>query len=179
MLKWLKRKLPRQGGQVSKRQPPTTKSPWESPFVGDVETLLQPIDLDWEEDPEPDELVHSDPWRRWFQERERRFSLMVDRNLLGKELEKANDISTAIALYEANVRDGFDGNGPYDRLAIIYRREGRLDDEIRVLRRGIEVFSAYRGPRTDVQPKLIGFQNRLERAETLKRRQGAASSDKN
>lgn len=176
LLKSLKRKLPQQGGQVSKRQQPT-ESPWESPLVRDVETLLEPIDLEWEEDPEPDELLHSDRWRHWFQERERRFSLMVDRNLLGKELERANDIPTAIALYEGNLRDAFDGNFPYDRLAIIYRREDRLDEETRVLKRGIEVFSAYRGPRTDIAPKLVAFEKRLARAETLKSRQATRRSD--
>lgn len=139
---------------------------YETPWVRDVNRLLEPIDLNWEA--EPDRESDWTRWKQWFDERERRFSLMVDRNLLGKELEKSGEVSTAMALYEANARDGFDGNGPYDRLAVMYRRDGRLDDEIRILNRAIEVFSAYRGPRTDIQPKLEAFHKRLQRVLSLK-----------
>lgn len=168
MLKWLQRKLPNLRSRVSRIEAPT-RDAWQGPLVRDVDTLLPPIDLDWE--PEPDRDSNWTDWEIWFRERERRFSLMVDRNLLGQEFERANNVPAAIALYEANARDGFDGNFPYDRLAVIYRREKRLDSEIRVLKRAIEVFSAYRGPRSDIQPKLAAFRTRLERAEALQARQ--------
>lgn len=32
-------------------------------------------------------------------------------------------------MYEANVRDGFDGTHPYDRLAVLYRKQKRFNDE--------------------------------------------------
>ena len=112
----------------------------------DIERLLQPVSM---------------------RDGELAFSRMVDRNLLGSELEKADQIETAIALYEANIRDGFEGNGPYDRLAIIYRRQKKIKEEIRVLQRAIEVFSAYQGPRTDVAPKLQKFRSRLEKARRI------------
>ena len=177
MLRWLKGRLSQQDAGVrvpesATRTPP--EPPDGEPLVRDVPTLLQPIDLDWE--PEPDRRADRNTWQTWFRERERRFSLIVDRNLLGRELEKTNDISTVVALYEANIRDACEGNFPYDRLAIIYRREDRLDDEIRVLKRGIEVFSAYRGPRTDVQPKLRAFQARLRKAQSLREKRSVGST---
>jgi len=47
--------------------------------------------------------------------------IMFQRNKKGIELEKAGNIDEAIKYYEANVRDKFDGNHPYDNLAYIYR----------------------------------------------------------
>ncbi len=64
----------------------------------------------------------------------RREDIMVDRNLRGVALEKAGDIEAAIALYEANVRDRFDGSHPYDRLRVLYRKLGRIADLMRVAR---------------------------------------------
>lgn len=55
------------------------------------------------------------------------------RNLEGIELEKAGKINEAIALYEKNVKEEFFGSYPYERLAIIYKRRGLFDDELRVL----------------------------------------------
>ncbi len=165
MWNWLK-KLRRTPSGRDKQQ----DAFYTAPRIRDVERLLEPVEPPrWGEKSDP-----FDPdWKRWFEEQSRRESLMVDRNLRGQELEKSGDLSTAIALYEANVRDGFDGNGPYDRLAVIYRKQGKLDDEIRVLRRAIEVFSAYQGPRTDIEPKLAAFERRLERAQALKTKQAA------
>jgi DNA polymerase-3 subunit epsilon len=53
----------------------------------------------------------------------------VDRNLLGIKLEAEGLVDNAVECYEANVRDGFDGDHPYRRLAVIYRRRGELDKE--------------------------------------------------
>lgn len=66
--------------------------------------------------------------------------IMVDRNNKGIELEKKGDIENAIKLYEQNVADEFFGTYPYDRLAIIYRKRKRFDDEIRILKRKISIF---------------------------------------
>ncbi|MDR6225724.1 HIRAN domain-containing protein [Desmospora profundinema] len=91
----------------------------------------------------------------------------VDRNLLGKELEKDGFIDNAIELYELNIKEGFEGNGPYDRLAIIYRKREEYEEEIRVLKKGIEIFSKIEktSPRSDVSPKLDKFKERLNKAE--------------
>ena len=66
--------------------------------------------------------------------------IMVNRNNKGSELEKKGDIENAIKLYEQNVADEFFGTYPYDRLAIIYRKRKRFDDEIRILKRKISIF---------------------------------------
>jgi len=94
-----------------------------------------------------------------------KFDRQVDRNLKGKELEKEGKIDKAIKLYEKNVSEDFDGNFPYDRLAIIYHKRNMIDNEIRVLEHGIEVFSKLllTSPRTDILPKLNKFKRRLEK----------------
>ena len=51
------------------------------------------------------------------------FEKQVDRNLMGKRLEKEGKIREAKALYEANISEDFEGSFPYRRLAIIYRKE--------------------------------------------------------
>ena len=167
MLNWLKRKVTQQDSPTSVVEAPAQDPmpPPDEPLVRDIPALLLAIDLG--DEPEPDRNIDREKWQVWYHERERRFSIMVDRNLLARELERSDDVSTAVSLYEANTRDGFDGNFPYDRLAIIFRREGKLEDEMRVLERGIEVFSAYKGPRSDIQPKLAAFRTRLKRTRAL------------
>ena len=92
----------------------------------------------------------------------------VDRNLKGIELEKAGKINQAIKLYEMNIKDNFEGNHPYDRLAIIYRRNKKYDEEIRVLKKAIEVFEyVVTTGRLDGPPKLQRFQERLKKAQKL------------
>lgn len=53
---------------------------------------------------------------------EKDFNRQVNRNLKAIELEKAGNVKEAIKLYEMNIKENFEGNHPYDRLAIIYRR---------------------------------------------------------
>ena len=57
---------------------------------------------------------------------------LVDRNLKGIELEKQGDEEQAIALYEANVADRFDGSHPYERLRIMYTYRKKYKDAIRI-----------------------------------------------
>jgi len=95
---------------------------------------------------------------------------MVDNNLKGKEFEKNNEIDKAIELYEYNIDKGFDGNHPYDRLAIIYRKRKDFTNEIRVLKRAIEIFEKLPSLRADVSPKSEKFQNRLVKAEELSKK---------
>lgn len=97
----------------------------------------------------PDRRVPSDP---------------VERNLRGIQLEAEGLVDNAIECYEANIRDGFDGNHPYDRLALIFRRRHDAGGEIRVLRRAVEVFERLEmSPRSDIAPKLEKFRKGLKR----------------
>ena len=90
---------------------------------------------------------------------------LLNRNLKGRELEKEFKIDEAIELYEKNIKEEFDGNYPYERLAIIYSKKGLLEDEIRVLKKAVWVFEniVYKG-RSDRLPKLDRFKKRLEKA---------------
>jgi hypothetical protein len=97
------------------------------------------------------------------------FGVQVQRNLRGIELEKSGRVDDAVQLYEENIRERFEGNHPYDRLAIIYRKRKQIDDEIRVLQKAIWVFEnvVHKG-RVDRLPKLKRFRTRLEKASALK-----------
>lgn len=97
-----------------------------------------------------------------------KFDKQVNRNLKGKKLENSGKISQAIKLYETNIEEGFDGNHPYDRLAILYRKARMFDHEIRVLTKAVEVFeSVVKRGRADGRPKLEKFKIRLEKAKAL------------
>ena len=100
-----------------------------------------------------------------FKQKMNSFEKQVDRNLMGKRLEKEGKIREAKALYEANISEDFEGSFPYRRLAIIYRKEKSVVDEIRVLNKAVEVFnSLVKSERKDVQPKLQEFCDALEKA---------------
>lgn len=60
--------------------------------------------------------------------------IQCTRNLQGKDLERLGRIDQAIILYEQNVAEGFIGEHPYNRLWIIYTRQKRYADAIRVCR---------------------------------------------
>jgi hypothetical protein len=57
-----------------------------------------------------------------------------ERNLKGKEFEKNGEISKAIELYELNVSLGSAYPFPYKRLALIYKKQNDIENEIRVLK---------------------------------------------
>jgi tetratricopeptide (TPR) repeat protein len=97
-----------------------------------------------------------------------RFEKQVERNLKGVQFEKEGQIDRSIELYEANIKENFEGNHPYDRLAAIYRKQGRVDDEIRVLEKAVWVFEniVYQG-RADRLPKLQRFQKQLDKAKKI------------
>jgi len=58
--------------------------------------------------------------------------VMVERNLKGGELEKAGQVDKAIILYEQNVADKAETNYAYQRLRIIYTKQGNFGEAIRV-----------------------------------------------
>lgn len=86
----------------------------------------------------------------------------VDRNILGKAYEKQGRLDDAIRLYEKNINSEFEGDHPYERLRIIYSRQKRYDDVVRVLEQAIKVFrdKVYE-PRSDRLPKLARFEEEL------------------
>jgi len=97
-------------------------------------------------------------------------NLAVERNLKGQELEKQDNIKSAIELYELNIASDFEGNFPYDRLRIIYSKQKRYDDVIRVLEKAVDVFDNKVLPaRPDRLPKLERFRQQLEQAKNLRK----------
>jgi len=104
---------------------------------------------------------------------EKKFESQVKINMNAVELEKKGKIEEAIKLYEQVIKNNFIGNGPYDRLAIIYRRKKQYDEEIRVLEKAIWVFkNVVSDVRPDKEPKLKNFQERLNKAILLKEKEG-------
>ncbi|MBP4137471.1 MULTISPECIES: hypothetical protein [Flavobacterium] len=92
-------------------------------------------------------------------------NLQAERNLKGTEFEKTGNFEKAIELYEENVREGFKGNHPYDRLATLYKNQNDIDNEIRILEKAIIVYEEITiEDRIEGLPKLFRFKNRLEKA---------------
>lgn len=84
------------------------------------------------------------------------------RNLDAMELEQAGQTEQAVALYEQNVTEGFDGVWPYSRLASMYERQLRYEDATRVLTRALEVAkTSKRRPTADRRSIVQGIQGRL------------------
>ena len=84
------------------------------------------------------------------------------RNLEAMVAEQAGELDTAIALYERNVLEGFEGDLPYGRLVAIYERRGAFDEAELVRLRAISVFQAgQRRTAADRRATVRVFKNRL------------------
>ena len=91
-----------------------------------------------------------------------RLEQQTARNLEGMELERAGRTDEAIALYQQNVAEGFEGDWPYGRLVAIYERQGELARAAAVLERAIEVFGASkRRTAADRRATVRVFKNRM------------------
>src|SRR4051812_44933250 len=86
------------------------------------------------------------------------------RNVAGLEHEQRGDFEAARALYEANLAEGFPGDWPYSRLALLYGKRGEAAEAVRVLERAIEVLSALPRSHPDRAARLRAFQGRLKEA---------------
>lgn len=114
--------------------------------------------------------LHQDQvaWVRYIdKERARLFGIMAERNDRGKELEGQGQIAEAVVLYEANVEDRFSGSFPYDRLRIIYTRQGQYADAIRVCRAYLDLPDRPHGQNKE------RFQHHLEKLVEKRKRDEA------
>lgn len=59
----------------------------------------------------------------------------------GAAAEAEGDTKRAVELYESGIKKGIADPFPFDRLLVIYRRQRKYKDELRVILRGIEVFN--------------------------------------
>lgn len=59
----------------------------------------------------------------------------------GAAAEAEGNTKRAVELYETSIKKGVADPFPFDRLLVIYRKQKKLKDELRVILRGIEVFN--------------------------------------
>lgn len=101
-------------------------------------------------------------------EADRLHNTMFRRNERAIKHEKAGRIDQAIALYEQNVTDRFDGNHPYTRLRILYTKRKQYDQAIRVCQAFVDTADLLIGigsPRGDLKPKRDKFQEWITKLE--------------
>jgi tetratricopeptide (TPR) repeat protein len=105
-----------------------------------------------------------------------RLDRQTARNLEGMDLERAGRVDEAMAVYEQNVAEGFEGDWPYGRLVAILERRGELQRAVEVLERAIEVFGAStRRTATDRRSTIRAFKGRLRLVrQEIARRERAA-----
>jgi len=89
------------------------------------------------------------------------------RNIKAAQYEKAGQTDIAISLYEANVRDGQRSSQSVDHLVTLYRKAGRLEDEIRVISWALGRAEAGDQSFDVGSAKFLALSKRLDRAETL------------
>jgi hypothetical protein len=117
-----------------------------------------------QESPFPPEMV---PYMRaCVAEADRISDAMVVRNDRARQAEEAGDLEAAIKLYERNVRDWFDGSFPYERLRVLYNREQRHGDALRVCQAFVSMASrllALGSPREDLARKREHFSGWIDK----------------
>jgi hypothetical protein len=59
----------------------------------------------------------------------------------GAAAEAEGNTKRAVELYETSIKKGIADPFPFDRLLVIYRKQRKFKDELRVILRGIEVFN--------------------------------------
>ena len=92
-----------------------------------------------------------------------------------RKLESENHIEEAVYMYEALLNEGFASSHFTIGLAKIYRKQKRLDEEIRVLERGLDNLEHYKDGECEydqslysVEGNIIAVQERLDKARIWK-----------
>jgi hypothetical protein len=63
-----------------------------------------------------------------------------ERNKTAMQAEQEKDVNKAIRFYEQNIREDHADKFAFERLMVIYRKDKEYKNELRVIKRGIEVF---------------------------------------
>jgi hypothetical protein len=58
-----------------------------------------------------------------------------------RQAELNEDVEEAVSLYEEAIAGGYSGQFAFDRLMLIYRKQKKYKDELRIINKGIGVFS--------------------------------------
>ena len=106
-------------------------------------------------------------WRGLVAAERRKLWDMVSGTLeQARECEQEGDLDKALPLYEALIYDGFQGTLPYDRLRIIYTRQKRFEDAIRVCEAYVALKDRAHGQdKAHFQHHQDKLQTRLERSQ--------------
>jgi tetratricopeptide (TPR) repeat protein len=67
-----------------------------------------------------------------------------ERNAAARQAEEKGDLAEAVRLYEENIRLDYKHEFAFNRLLVLYRKSKKYKQELRVINRGIKVFSAQR-----------------------------------
>lgn len=94
-----------------------------------------------------------------YKNNEKNLHQTATNNNEGIAFEKQGDTASATEVYEKNLEIGYPASHSYNRLMIIYHREKKYEDEIRVIKKAIEVFSLDANYNADV----IKWQKRLSK----------------
>lgn len=65
------------------------------------------------------------------------------RNNIGKQAEQNDDLEAAIKVYEENIKEAYTNAFAFERLMIIYRKLKQPRNELRVIKKGISVFTRF------------------------------------
>jgi hypothetical protein len=65
---------------------------------------------------------------------------IAERNKAAMEAEEHGGFDQAISLYEQNIKEPVADQFAYDRLMILYRKQKAYKEELRVIKKGIQVF---------------------------------------
>lgn len=100
----------------------------------------------------------------------RQASLEIDEKLQkhlvnAQNLEKSGDIQTAINLYEKCIENGFLGSLPYERLRILYTKQGQYQNAIKACKRYIEILKMVK----DFWPQYPNIRQIPQYQETIKK----------
>ena len=90
------------------------------------------------------------------------------------QYEKEQEISNAIKYYELCIQSNFEGSHPYNRLAILYRKQKDYNNEIRVIEQAISIFTDIKSKgyrEFELTEKINKFQDRLSKAKALREKQ--------
>lgn len=77
-----------------------------------------------------------------------------------KEAEANKDLDAAATAYERAIRQEPHQEAPYDRLMIIYRKQSRYEDELKLIEKGVETFESFYKKKSQ---KIVGKNKEAEK----------------
>ena len=93
-----------------------------------------------------------------------RLNRCAELNSIGMQYEKCNNFNGAIEAYEQNIELKYPATHAYKRLMILYRKQGDLENELRVIKAACKVFpksDEYKNRRIKVQELIKKSKQKL------------------